>query len=193
MFPPACPIPRFPIAVAWGGSSPCTMDEMTGTARKKDIERLPEARHWDPFSVLGPHIVKFRKGHAVAIRAILPEAARAFVLPHPGGEPLTEMKRLHPAGIFEAIFPGREDPFAYGCVLSDFDIHLLGEGTHLDLYLKLGSHLAEMEGVPGVAFAVWAPNAVRVSVVGDFNHWDGRRTPMRNRGDCGIWEIFIPG
>ncbi|NNG45665.1 MAG: 1,4-alpha-glucan branching enzyme, partial [Deltaproteobacteria bacterium] len=123
------------------------------------------------------------------------------------------MGRLHPAGVFEAIFPGietpfpyrieiendeghcwqQEDPYAFDCVLSDFDIHLLGEGTHLELYRKLGSHLAEMEGVPGVTFAMWAPNAERVSVVGDFNHWDGRRHPMRNRGECGIWEMFLPG
>ncbi|MGB6410939.1 MAG: hypothetical protein WBF16_07040, partial [Candidatus Deferrimicrobiaceae bacterium] len=187
---------------------------MAGTVRKEDIKRLVEARHWDPFSVLGPHVVSLRTGKAVAIRAILPDAAHAFVLALTDGqERRTEMGRLHPAGIFEAVFPGREasfpyrieiendeglcwqqeDPYAFDCVLSDFDIHLLGEGTHLELYRKLGSHLAVMGGVPGVSFAVWAPNAERVSVVGDFNHWDGRRHPMRNRGECGIWEMFVPG
>ncbi len=190
------------------------MNNMAGTVRKEDIKRLVEARHWDPFSVLGPHVVSLRTGKAVAIRAILPDAAHAFVLALTDGqERRTEMGRLHPAGIFEAVFPGREasfpyrieiendeglcwqqeDPYAFDCVLSDFDIHLLGEGTHLELYRKLGSHLAVMGGVPGVSFAVWAPNAERVSVVGDFNHWDGRRHPMRNRGECGIWEMFVPG
>ncbi len=190
------------------------MNNMAGTVRKEDIQRLVEARHWDPFSVLGPHIVSRKTGKAVAIRAILPDAAHAFVLALTDGqERRTEMERLHPAGIFEAIFPGREapfpyrieiendegrcwqqeDPYAFDCVLSDFDIHLLEEGTHLELYRKLGSHRAEMGGVSGVTFAVWAPNAERVSVVGDFNHWDGRRHPMRNRGKCGIWEMFVPG
>jgi 1,4-alpha-glucan branching enzyme len=190
------------------------MNHMPGTVCKEDIERLAKARHWNPFSILGPHIVSLGAGKAVAIRAILPDAARAFVLAFPDEKNLrTEMRRLHPAGIFEAVFPDREvpfpyrieiendeghcwqqeDPYAFDCVLSDFDIHLLGEGTHLELYRKLGSHLAEMEEVSGVTFAVWAPNAERVSVVGDFNSWDGRRHPMRNRGECGIWEMFVPG
>ncbi len=187
---------------------------MTGTARTEDIERLVEARHWDPFSVLGPHVVSLRTGNAVVIRAILPDAARAFVqIREGGGERLAEMRRIHPVGVFEAVFPDRDEPFpyrfeiendeghrwrqedayAFGCVLSDFDVHLLGEGTHLDLYRKLGSHLREMGEVQGVAFAVWAPNAERVSVVGNFNQWDGRRHPMRSRGECGVWEIFLPG
>ncbi len=180
----------------------------------QEIARLVEARHWDPFSVLGPHVVPLRTGKAVAIRAILPDAARASVVTLRDGEEVrAEMERLHPDGLFEAVFADRdeafpyrieiendeghrwrqEDPYAFGCVLSDFDIHLLGEGTHLELYRKLGSHLVEIGGVQGAAFAVWAPNAERVSVVGDFNRWDGRRHPMRNRGECGIWEIFLPG
>jgi 1,4-alpha-glucan branching enzyme len=135
------------------------MNHMPGTVCKEDIERLAKARHWNPFSILGPHIVSLGAGKAVAIRAILPDAARAFVLAFPDEKNLrTEMRRLHPAGIFEAVFPDREvpfpyrieiendeghcwqqeDPYAFDCVLSDFDIHLLGEGTHLELYRKLG-------------------------------------------------------
>jgi 1,4-alpha-glucan branching enzyme len=123
------------------------------------------------------------------------------------------MERLHPDGVFEAVFPRireffpyrieivdyeghrwqQDDPYAFGCVLTDFDIHLLHEGTHLDQYERLGSHLTRVGEMNGVAFAVWAPNAERVSVVGNFNHWDGRTHPMRSRGESGIWEIFIPG
>ncbi len=77
-------------------------------------------------------------------------------------------------------------------MLTDFDLHLLGEGTHYRNFDRLGAHLIEHEGYRGVHFAVWAPNAMRVSVVGNFNHWDGRRHPMRNLGTTGIWEIFIP-
>ncbi|HEU5411128.1 MAG TPA: hypothetical protein VFU57_08915, partial [Candidatus Acidoferrales bacterium] len=84
------------------------------------------------------------------------------------------------------------DAFAFPPVLTDYDLYLLGEGTHFQNYDKLGAHLREIAGVSGVHFAVWAPNAQRVSVVGDFNHWDGRVHPMRNR-PTGIWEIFIPG
>ncbi|HEV3334131.1 MAG TPA: 1,4-alpha-glucan branching protein GlgB [Bryobacteraceae bacterium] len=129
------------------------------------------------------------------------------------------MEYTHPDGLFEAIFPGEteffpyrllitlhsgpgstapqryetEDPYRYSPVLTDFDLHLFNEGTHLRLYEKLGAQTIEHEGAKGVAFAVWAPNAERVSVVGNFNQWDGRRHPMRPRGASGVWEIFVPG
>ena len=187
---------------------------MPGTVSPEDIDLLACARHWDPFSVLGPHVIDLGRKKAVAIRAILPLAEQAFVvIAGDGKERCTEMQRLHPAGVFEAVFPDtgeqfpyrieivnheghrwrQDDPYAFGCMLTEFDIHLLSEGTHLDQYNKLGSHLARVGDVSGVAFALWAPNAERVSVVGDFNHWDGRANPMRNRGESGLWEIFIPG
>ncbi|HEX7548083.1 MAG TPA: 1,4-alpha-glucan branching protein GlgB [Candidatus Methylomirabilis sp.] len=87
----------------------------------------------------------------------------------------------------------REDPYRFSSTLSDFDLHLLGEGTHYRAYEKLGSHLLDQDGVPGVRFAVWAPNARRVSVVGDWNGWDGRVHPMRLHPGNGLWEIFLPG
>jgi 1,4-alpha-glucan branching enzyme len=187
---------------------------MQRTIQKKDIELLAGGRHWDPFSVLGPHVVAVGQGKAVAVRAMLPRASKAFVaFPDGEGKPPAEMTRLHPEGVFEAVFTdvseifpyrieivdregyrwSQDDPYSFGCILSDFDIHLLSEGTHLDQYNKLGSHLCRIGTVSGVSFAVWAPNAERVSVVGNFNHWDGRTHPMRNRGASGIWEIFIPG
>jgi 1,4-alpha-glucan branching enzyme len=189
------------------------MAGMRGTIPREDVDRLVEASHWDPFSVLGPHVVEIGNRGAVAVRTMIPYAARVFVLTSEDGrERRTEMLRIHPDGLFEALFPGRReifpyrfeiadaegrvarrhDPYAFGCVLSDFDIHLLAEGTHLHLYEKLGSHPARMGSVTGTSFAVWAPNAERVSVVGDFNRWDGRVHPMRNRGECGVWEIFLP-
>jgi len=127
------------------------------------------------------------------------------------------MERVHRDGFFEVVFPGEtgffpyrfsitlhgaagpgpvcetEDPYRYPPVLTDFDLHLFSEGTHLRLYEKYGAHLIEHGGACGVCFAVWAPNAERVSVIGDFNQWDGRRHPMRPRGPSGVWEIFIPG
>ena len=85
-----------------------------------------------------------------------------------------------------------DDPYRFPPWLGELDVHLLAEGNHLEAYEKLGAHPATLERVEGVAFAVWAPNARRVSVVGEFNNWDGRRHPMRLRHDCGVWEIFIP-
>ena len=123
------------------------------------------------------------------------------------------MDRVHPAGLFEAVFTRRrtlfayrlrvsehtgqtdeiDDPYRFPPILSEYDLYLLREGTHLKEYEKLGAHTTKLDGVPGVNFAVWAPNARRVSVVGNFNRWDGRRHPMRNHPGNGIWEIFIPG
>ena len=174
------------------------------------IQAIVEGEHGDPFAVLGPHRVETPDGAAVAVRAIVPGATAVRVLPADG--PPTAMERLHPAGFFETVLPDRRDPFVYRLevtrdghvteiedpyrfpsLLSDFDRHLLAEGTHYRAHEKLGAHPAVLDGVRGVAFAVWAPSARRVSVVGDFNDWDGRSHPMRLHQANGIWEIFLPG
>ncbi|MEW4566663.1 1,4-alpha-glucan branching protein GlgB [Tautonia sp. JC769] len=184
------------------------------TLHGSDIEQLIHASHWDPFGVLGPHVVDADGRSHLAIRAMLPDAAKAWVVDLSGGEPGTPipMNRLHAEGLFELVIPDRStampyrlavengdghrwqlvDAYRFGQVLSDFDVYLLGEGNHLRSYEKLGAHIREIDGIRGVHFAVWAPNAQRVSVVGNFNHWDGRRHPMRNLGPTGLWEIFIP-
>ena len=181
------------------------------TAPVDEIAQLLRAEHGDPFHILGVHLVEVKGKTAVAIRAFLPRARKAWVVRGPGETDLTPMRRIHTDGFFEAVFPGEqalfpyrlrielaglhefEDPYRFPSVLSDFDLHLLGEGTHDKAYEKLGAHVTEIAGVRGVSFAVWAPNALRVSVVGNFNDWDGRRHPLRVRGGSGIWEIFIPG
>jgi 1,4-alpha-glucan branching enzyme len=179
-----------------------------------DLDLIIHSAHWNPFSILGQHTVEFEGRGVPIVRGFVPEAARLWLVDLKSGEPGAhrEMHRIHPDGFFELALPDRaevsryrfliedgtghrweiEDPYRYGPVLTDFDLHLLGEGTHLKNYEKLGAHLRVHEGVRGVHFAVWAPNAQRVSVVGPFNHWDGRRHCMRNRGPSGIWEIFIP-
>jgi 1,4-alpha-glucan branching enzyme len=169
------------------------------------IQALVTGQHGDPFSILGPH-----DGASPVVRAFLPWASEAAVVP--AGQPATAwpFHSLHPAGLWEASVPkavgpyrlrvtdgeGRvvdiEDPYRFPATLSDYDLHLLGEGTHYRIYEKLGAHAARLEGVDGVIFAVWAPNARRVSVVGDWNGWDGRRHPMRLHPGNGIWELFVP-
>ncbi len=189
------------------------------TAAAEEIVQILRAEHGDPFHILGMHRVQLNGTPGVAVRAFLPHAQNAWVACQgaqatksgPGGTDAVQMQRIHPDGFFEAVFPGEtnmfayrlrvedgglyefEDPYRFPPVLSDFDIHLLVEGTHHRAYERLGAHVTEMGGVRGVAFAVWAPNAQRVSVVGNFNFWDGRRHPMRVRGGSGIWEIFLPG
>ncbi|HET9717395.1 MAG TPA: 1,4-alpha-glucan branching protein GlgB [Pseudolabrys sp.] len=158
-------------------------------------------RNADPFHYLGPHTEKDR----TIVRVFLPNASRVTAIGD-GGE--SELDRIDPAGLFagpvkdpanyrlRAQFGEQEveleDAYRFPPVLSDFDLYLLAEGNHLRLYDKLGAHPTEMQGVLGVSFVVWAPNAQRVSVVGDFNFWDGRRHAMRVRGN-GYWEIFVPG
>ena len=169
------------------------------------FDALARARRPDPFSVLGPHVVDGR----LVIRTIQPAAARVSVAGI-GGE-AREMLRRHDAGIFEATFDvdrivdyrlhvayrdGRveeiDDPYRYGRVLSDYDLYLFGEGNHTRIYERLGAHPMRIGTADGVHFAVWAPNAERVSAVGDFNEWDGRVHPLRSLGASGVWEIFIP-
>jgi 1,4-alpha-glucan branching enzyme len=184
------------------------------------IERIAFAENSDPFAILGPHWIERDGRQSLAIRAFRPGAA-SIELNWRGSPEAHPAKQIHPKGLFEAVLtpdtadlakgkpvlPGDYrlrirypdgaaqeilDPYAFPPLLSDFDIYLSGEGTHFENYEKLGAHVREVSGVRGVQFAVWAPNAMRVSVVGDFNQWDGRVHPMRNRGPSGIWEIFIP-
>ncbi len=188
-----------------------------GTAPRGEIEALLRAEHSDPFHLLGPHPVQRDAANYFAIRVFQPRAAAVAVMA--GSAATVPGERIHADGFFEALlpapasadgppacphyklritFPGGaatdvEDPYSFAPLLTDFDLHLIGEGAHYQKYEKLGAHVREVDGVDGVHFAVWAPNARRVSVVGDFNHWDGRVHPMRARGMTGIWEIFIPG
>ena len=184
------------------------------TADRTEIDRIIHADHWDPFGTLGQHETTVAGKPARVVRAFLPLAERAWVVDLSKGEPGVRrpMERAHTDGLFELIAADRPAPFPYRIavenheghtwdfvdayqfspVLTDYDLHLLGEGTHLRNFEKLGAHIITHEGFRGVHFAVWAPNARRVSVVGDFNHWDGRSHPMRVRGAGGIWEIFIP-
>ncbi len=161
-----------------------------------------EARHADPFRYLGPHV----EGDGTVVRAFIPDALDVTAIWDDGHETLLERiegSALHqgkrvdaPARYrlrirFENALVEMDDPYRFPPVLTDYDLHLLGEGNHLCLYDKLGAHPIALDGVRGAAFAVFAPNARRVSVVGDFNSWDGRRHAMRVRGN-GIWEIFVP-
>jgi 1,4-alpha-glucan branching enzyme len=180
-------------------------------AHAKDIELVVQAEHWDPFVLLGPHPVSGNGNPQLVVRAFLPEAEEASVLPDGDEGRGVPMKSIHSAGLFEATVPSsfqplyrfrvrdrwgtvtvRHDPYAFPPLLTDFDLHLFAEGRHYRSYQTLGAHPVEVTGVKGIRFVVWAPNAKRVSIVGDFNGWDGRRHPMRSRGSTGLWELFIP-
>ncbi len=185
---------------------------MRTTASEEEISQILRGEHPDPFHILGAHVVEVGKTPAVAIRAFLPHVASAQVLSPELDAPL-EMHNFAGSGFYEAVVADRDrlftyrlrltdtsgrvwdahDPYSFWPVLSDFDLHLFAEGTDLKTYNKLGAHVMERGAVPGVFFAVWAPNAGRVSLVGDFNDWDGRRHPMRPRGLTGVWELFMPG
>ncbi len=171
------------------------------------MEAITGGYHGDPFALLGPHMVERDGKTEWVIRAFLPQAAEAALLL--GGATIA-MERTHPGGLFTSALeaePGAyklrvtdrqgsvvemEDPYRFPTALSDFDLHLHSEGTNYEGYNSFGAHLITLNGVAGARFAVWAPNAIIVSVVGDFNGWDTRRHPMRSRTG-GVWEIFIPG
>ena len=179
---------------------------------QSEIQRIVELRHHDPYTVLGAHPLPESDPPQTAVRAYLPDSEAAWVVPEPDGEPVA-MQRLHPAGFFEALLEqpvhqsgyqlkaqdrdGGErqfrDSYAFLPQVGELDLHLFAEGSHERIYDRLGAHCVEVAGVGGVRFAVWAPNAKRVSLVGDFNFWDPRRHVMRVLGTSGIWEMFVPG
>ncbi|RBP11907.1 1,4-alpha-glucan branching enzyme [Roseiarcus fermentans] len=174
-------------------------------ARDADIEAIHAARCDNPFAVLGPHLTSV----GWAIRVFAPDAIGVRALTRDGAL-LAGLERRK-GDFFEALIPSATerplyrvevetangtssyiDSYAFGPALGPIDDYLLREGSHRQLYRRLGAQIAMHEGVDGVLFALWAPNAARVSVVGDFNHWDGRRCQMRKRFDSGLWEIFVP-
>lgn len=171
------------------------------TRLKKLAQGLPE----DPFALLGPH----SQGEEVTVRLLQPGAGEVLVL---SKERTFEATRILPEGLFEARIPkdmwdpayrvrvrhGKDvqeerDPYSFWPLLGHLDRHLIGEGKHLDIFQHLGAHIRTIDGCRGTLFAVWAPNARRVAVVGPFNEWNSRQTPMRFHPGCGIWELFIPG
>ncbi|HTW67158.1 MAG TPA: 1,4-alpha-glucan branching protein GlgB [Bryobacteraceae bacterium] len=169
----------------------------------QELEEILHGTHGDPFSVLGPH----QTHDGWEVRAFLPQAMDVSIRLGGSSHP---MSKTNPEGFFVAALgqdPGNykfdltlwngshfeiEDPYRFPPLISDFDLHIHGEGTQYESYRTMGAHIVECLGVWGVRFAVWAPNAEVVSVVGDFNDWDERRHPMRRRSG-GVWEIFLPG
>jgi 1,4-alpha-glucan branching enzyme len=172
-----------------------------------ELDALVRREHSNPHGVLGAH----SEDGGVVLRAYRP-AARAITGQLDDGSEV-EFEEIHPGGVFEGFVEGAElplhyrievdygdfgsytidDPYAFSPTIGELDLHLIGEGRDERLYDKLGAHVIEHEGVLGTAFAVWAPSARAVSVVGDFNSWDGRLNAMRSLGAVGIWELFIPG
>ncbi len=170
------------------------------------LQRLLEARHHDPFQLLGRH----PSGDDVLVRALIPGAASVHI--H-GTQARLPMQRVHHSDLFEWHGPDEAvppryrieaqdghghtwefyDPYCFPPLVGDLDLHLFAEGRHRHCHRFLGARALSIDGVDGVLFATWAPNAERVSVVGDFNRWDGRSHPMRSRGGSGVWELFIPG
>jgi 1,4-alpha-glucan branching enzyme len=174
---------------------------------------LIEGRHENPFELLGPHRMTAGDQPVTAVRTFQPQSQQVWLVhPDQGQVP---MRQVHPAGLFETICTmieetnpaayklrsiddrGQEteshDPYAFPPLVTDYDLHLMGEGNHWDIYERMGAHLRTVDGITGVNFAVWAPNATGVSVVGDFNQWDARRHSMRKHVPSGVWELFVPG
>ena len=178
----------------------------------QQIESLQTAREANPHGVLGMHPVKQGKSSGLVVRAFVRDATACEVV-NLDTNKVSAMTAVGEGGLFEAVLPRRRkffryqlrahyssgefrqyfDPYGFLPTISEQDLYLFNEGNEHRIYTKLGAHVRDVDGVRGVAFAVWAPSAQRVSVVGNFNHWDGRYHPMRTLGGSGVWELFIPG
>ena len=182
--------------------------EIAGLPRD-EVSRFVAGNHADPFRVLGPH----RVGDDLEIRVFRPDARTVDIVLDREAEKPIAAERIQQDGFFCAIVPGAprdlpyclritgldgsqhqtRDPYQYGPIMGEVDLHLFAEGQHWKIYDKFGAHLRTIGDAVGVYFAVWAPNAQRVSVVGDFNNWNGRVNPMRRLIGSGVWELFVPG
>ena len=188
---------------------------MKSTASPDDISKIVHTDHHDPFQVLGAHQMEWKGKRGVVVRSFLPDAASVELVELQKEVEVRTftMNKVHDGGIYEVFVPDRTDVFPYklrkrtiqGTVetfhdsysflptLTEFDLYLFNAGDHHRIYEKLGAHYAEVNGVGGIQFAVWAPAARSVSVIGGFNGWDRRKHAMRVLGSSGVWEIFIPG
>lgn len=173
----------------------------------EEIARLARGDHHDPHAILGAHATI----GGTVVRALHPDAQAAeLVAPNGGTAAMEPVGDGLWAGFVPDLAPGqfgyrlrftfadgntweRDDPYRFGPTIGDVDLHLIAEGTHEKLYDVLGAHPRTHQGVAGVSFAVWAPNARSVRIVGDFDRWDGRLMPMRSMGGSGVWELFVPG
>lgn len=184
--------------------------EFEGTLTPGDVERIMAFEEAEPFDALGPHLLE--EEGCLIIRAFLPRAVEAWVRLR-GKKRQRSMKLVHPGGFYEALFEDvhtipdyvighrdaagekaeAADPYAFSTEITDFDLYLLGEGRHFHSYDKFGARPLTFRGVKGVHFAVWAPNAVAISIVGDFNHWLPGVHPMTRIHFSGVWGLFIPG
>ena len=187
---------------------------MNTTANIDEVYKIINGEHSDPFAVLGMHPVELHPetGSGIAIRAYIPNAREIITIDTANNE-YYRMERLSDSGFFELIIANKKefftyklevtdysgstfdlyDPYCFLPILTDFDLHLFNEGNHHKIFEKLGAHIRTINNIEGTLFSVWAPCANRVSVVGEFNQWDGRRHQMRCLGSSGVWEIFIPG
>jgi len=174
----------------------------------EDVDAILSAQHFEPYSFLGLH--KSSKSDYLTVRTFQPNAKAVSVVDPITKRTINRLIQIGDTGIFTIVTRRKKqfkyllkvtassgekliyDPFSFPLVLGELDVYLLAEGNHKKPYSKLGAHCIELDGVKGISFAVWAPNASHVSVVGDFNHWDGRCHPLRMRHECGVWEIFIP-
>ena len=181
-----------------------TRTKPAAPALDPELKRIIEARHHDPFQYLGRHsqdgqdIVRVYRPHCAQVTlkdidAPLQRVAGTDMFEWRGQSAQLpayyQLEFRDHGGNTQSSY----DPYVFAPSISDFDLHLFGEGHHLHIYNVLGAHIMTVDGIRGVRFATWAPNAERVSVIGDFNRWDGRSHPMRSRGSSGVWELFIPG
>lgn len=207
--PPPPAEPSQPAATSKSAPASSAPGPLPPLADEAAIWATVNADHRDPFGFLGMHRLTAK---ALVVRVFLPGAQRVAVVDAREGGTVTALDRLHDDGLFAGAITGRstafryrlrvlgedgdeaevEDPYCFPPILTETDADRLADGSHRRGYRKLGAHPVSLDGVPGVTFAVWAPNAFRVAVVGDFNDWDGRRHGMRLRHECGVWEIFIP-
>ena len=180
---------------------------MTTAVTQAIIDGFFDASNGDPFATLGMHETE----RGIEIRTLLPDANRVVVIERESGKEITELDCVDERGFFVGVIPNCrhffayqlqvfwgnesqivEDPYRFHPMIDDLEQWLLSEGSMLRPYEVLGAHFMECDGVSGVNFRLWAPNARRVSIVGDFNYWDGRRHPMRFHLKSGVWELFLP-